>query len=79
MPTVLREQGLRVVIYSDDHAPAHVHVFGAGETKIALGGVDGAPSVIRTVGATYAEARRAFRLVREKQAYLRERWNEIHG
>ena len=30
MPTVLRIGGLRVVIYSNDHPPAHVHVLGPG-------------------------------------------------
>src|SRR5260370_25575848 len=30
MPTVLRFDGLRVVIYPNDHRPAHVHVIGRG-------------------------------------------------
>jgi hypothetical protein len=30
MPTVLRIGGLRVVIYPNDHPPAHVHVLGPG-------------------------------------------------
>ena len=30
MPTVLRIDGMRVVIYPNDHRPAHVHVAGAG-------------------------------------------------
>jgi len=30
MPTVLRFAGLRVVIYTNDHRPAHVHVIGNG-------------------------------------------------
>jgi hypothetical protein len=30
MPTVLRFDGLRVVIYPNDHRPAHVHVIGGG-------------------------------------------------
>ena len=29
MPTVLRLGGLRVVIYTNDHRPAHVHVIGS--------------------------------------------------
>jgi len=28
MPTVLRFEGLRAVIYPNDHRPAHVHVIG---------------------------------------------------
>jgi hypothetical protein len=30
MPTILRFNGLRVVVYPNDHRPAHVHVIGAG-------------------------------------------------
>ena len=30
MPTVLRFGGVRVVIYPNDHRPAHVHVIGRG-------------------------------------------------
>ena len=30
MPTVLRFNGLRAVIYPNDHRPAHVHVIGRG-------------------------------------------------
>ena len=36
MITVLRADGFRIVIFSDDHQPAHVHVFGDGEAKINL-------------------------------------------
>ena len=30
MPTVLRFDGLRAVVYPNDHRPAHVHVIGRG-------------------------------------------------
>jgi len=30
VPTVLRLGGLRVVVYPNDHRPAHVHVIGRG-------------------------------------------------
>lgn len=44
MPTVLRLDGLRVVIYPDDHRPAHVHVIGAGgEAVFILNCPDGPP------------------------------------
>jgi hypothetical protein len=79
MPTVLREGNLRVVIYTDDHPPPHVHVFGDGETKIALFGGEGVAAVVRIVGADRRESRRALDIVREKRDYLIERWNGIHG
>jgi Domain of unknown function (DUF4160) len=36
MVTLYRAYGLRVVIFVDDHEPAHVHVFGDGQAKINL-------------------------------------------
>jgi Domain of unknown function (DUF4160) len=34
MPTVLRFEGLRVVIYPNDHRPAHVHVIEEGNEAV---------------------------------------------
>lgn len=44
MVTVHREGGFRVVIFTDDHEPAHVHVYGDGTAKIALVGDEGTRS-----------------------------------
>jgi uncharacterized protein DUF4160 len=42
VPTVLRWHGLRVVIYPNDHRPAHVHVIGSDhEAAFHLGCPDG--------------------------------------
>ncbi|MBY4639463.1 DUF4160 domain-containing protein [Gluconacetobacter entanii] len=38
MPTLLRLNGFRVVIYTADHGPMHVHVISAdGEAVIEIG------------------------------------------
>jgi hypothetical protein len=79
MVTVLRADGLRIVIYANDHQPAHVHVFGDGEAKINLAGGGGMPSLIWAEGMTRAEVRRVMRLVTEQQAFLLQRWEDIHG
>lgn len=51
MPTVLRLDGLRVVIYPDDHRPAHVHVIGAGgEAVFILNCPDGPLNCGRSTG-----------------------------
>lgn len=34
MPTVMRVDGVRVLIYPNDHRPAHVHVIGAGHEAV---------------------------------------------
>ena len=79
MVTVLRAQGLRVVIFVNDHAPAHVHVFGDGEAKIDLRGPDGAPALVWADDMGRGDARRAMRLVAEHQDALLARWEKIHG
>ncbi len=60
MPTVLRIDGLRVVIYPNDHPPAHVHVFGPGWIVVINLEV---PEVRETIGCDEREARRVLRLV----------------
>jgi murein DD-endopeptidase MepM/ murein hydrolase activator NlpD len=79
MVTVLRAEGLRVVIYTNDHVPAQVHVLGDGAAKIDLAGPQGAPVLVWADGMTRGEVRRAVRLVTEQQAFLRQRWEDIHG
>lgn len=36
MVTVLRQHGMRFVIYTADHEPPHAHVYGEGEARIDL-------------------------------------------
>lgn len=79
MVTVHREGGLRVVIFLQDHEPAHVHVMGDGHAKINLLGPDGAPELVWADGMTRAEVRRAMRIVAEQQQALIARWRMIHG
>jgi len=79
MVTVLRADGLRVVIFVDDHQPAHVHVFGDGHARINLLGADGTPELVWADGMTRSEVRRAVRIAIEQQALLLARWEKIHG
>jgi hypothetical protein len=51
MPTVLRRNGFKVVINSDDHRPAHVHIIGgSGIVIIKLNGRHQKPSVRENLG-----------------------------
>jgi hypothetical protein len=79
MVTVLRAHGLRVVIFVNDHLPAHVHVFGDGEVKINLLGADGAPGLIWADGMSRGDVRRAMHLVIEQQEFLLACWKDIRG
>ncbi len=50
MPTILRQQGFRVIIYLNDHLPSHVHVLkGNGEVRIDLGNEGAAPTGFWTI------------------------------
>lgn len=56
MPTVLRIDGLRVVIYPNDHMPEHVHVIGSGgEVLFNLHCPDGPPVLRENYGFSRAE------------------------
>jgi hypothetical protein len=79
MVTIHRAHGLRVIIFADDHEPAHVHVFGDGQAKINLVGVDGAPVLLWVEGMKANDVRRAMQLVRDNQQAFLDRWREIHG
>ena len=64
------------MIRSNDHEPAHVHVFeGDGEAKIDLDPVE----VKQVWNMKRQVARKAKRIVTENQEYLLQRWDEIHG
>ena len=77
MVAVLRAPRLRVVIFVNDHLPAHVHVLGDGEAKINLLEADGAPALVWADGMRRGDVRHAMRLVMEQQTFLLERWEEI--
>lgn len=79
MPTIHREHGLRFAIHTDDHEPAHVHVFGDGEMKIVIAADDGLPLAVWSVGMTRADKRRAMEVVLERQTEFLARWPEVQG
>jgi hypothetical protein len=80
MPTALRIDGLRFVIWPNDHAPAHVHVFSAeAEAKIELGEADGYPRLIENRRMARSELAKALKGVFEHRPMLLRKWREIHG
>jgi hypothetical protein len=77
MPTLIREAGFEVRIYTLDHPPAHVHVAKADAVlKIELARCQ----VIEIVGKiSDREARRAETLVAKHVQFLLQEWTKIHG
>jgi hypothetical protein len=81
MGTVLRQDGWRFVIYTDDHVPPHVHVKrrGGGEVKVSLPPPGEYVAVLRVRDLPTHEAVRATRLVEEHRELLLREWEKIHG
>ena len=82
MPTIIRQGGFRIVIYPNDHVPAHVHVLkGDGGVRIDLGSIEPllSPSLMSVTGKiSDKDVAKALWLVREHQIELLEKWSEIH-
>jgi hypothetical protein len=74
MVTIHRAHGLRVVIFADDHEPAHVHVFGDGHAKINLVGPDGRPELVWASGMKRNDVRRAMALAIEHRDEFLALW-----
>lgn len=80
MPTIYRQDGFEVMVFLNDHRPAHVHVFKAeGEAVIHLGSKTTPPRVRLNIDMSRADERRALMIVGEHQAELLEEWRRIHG
>jgi hypothetical protein len=79
MPTVLNEDGFRVVINTDDHRPAHVHVYKSGLVIIKLNHRRTKPSVRNIYGMSVQDVRAALELVTKNKAQLVRQWRKHHA
>ena len=80
MPTVLIIGGWRVVIYPNDHRPAHVHVIGGGcEAVFNLSGEQGGPELRENYGFDSKALKRIWAGLQGNQAHLIRQWEVIHG
>lgn len=80
MPTVLRLDGLRVVIYPNDHSPAHVHVIGADcEAVFELHCPHGPVSLRESYGFTIRRLRWVMDQLNAALPELCRAWERIHG
>jgi hypothetical protein len=79
MPTVDMIGSLRVVIFPNDHRPAHVHVIGKGhEAVFRLHGPEGAPELRENYGFPASELTKIKAALTERRAHLCAKWSEIH-
>lgn len=76
MPTLIREEGFEVRIYTLDHPPPHVHVAKAGAlVKIDLSTCQ----TVEIVGAiSDRDVKRAERLVARNAQFLQMEWEKLH-
>jgi Domain of unknown function (DUF4160) len=77
VPTLIREAGFEVRIYTLDHPPPHVHVARAGAiVKIELA----TACAVEIVGVlSDRDVRRAERLVARHAEFLRLEWETLHA
>ncbi len=80
MPTVDMIEGLRVVIYPNDHRPAHVHVIGRGfEAVFKLNCPEGPPELRENYGFAAGELARIKAALTSRLTLICEEWSRIHG
>jgi hypothetical protein len=80
MPTIKRIGSLRVVIYPNDHRPAHVHVIGNdGEAAFHLHCPDGPTELRENFGFSARELGSILAALVADLTYLCNEWRKIHG
>jgi len=76
MPTIVSQDGFEVMIFTNDHRPAHVHVFKAGaEVVLTLAPV----SIRENHRMSKRNVRNAVDIVTTNREMLLQAWREIHG
>jgi hypothetical protein len=80
VPTALRFDGLRVVIYPNDHRPAHVHVIGRGcEAVFDLNCPSGPVALRENYGFSRREVKQHSSVLSDYLVELCRAWEQIHG
>jgi hypothetical protein len=79
MPNILTIFGLRIVIYPNDHRPAHVHVIGNGcEVMFNLHCPGGPPELRENYGFSRKEITKIADELETNLTYLCFNWRKIH-
>jgi hypothetical protein len=73
---VLRVGSFSFRIYTQDHAPPHVHAYNAdGRCKVDIG----TGQVSKVLGMKSPDAKEASSIVQAHRALLTLKWEQIHG
>lgn len=79
MPTVFRHDGFRVVIYPNDHGPAHVHGVKPDRQAVFFLNCPGGPPKLRENDGLAAAELRGLQAAIAKQLMLCcEKWKGLH-
>lgn len=82
MPTVGKIGAWRIVIYPNDHRPAHVHVIDSVNRKEAVFKLhcpDGPPELRENYAFTRAELNRIAEALQHERLGFCQEWERIHG
>ncbi|MDP9153774.1 MAG: DUF4160 domain-containing protein [Pseudomonadota bacterium] len=79
MPTIFRIGAARVVIYLNDHMPAHVHVLDGNQHAVFnLHCPNGPPALVRNHGFSHAAANTFARRMQNVVGSLCTEWKTLH-
>ena len=80
MPTIFSINAVRVVVYPNDHRPAHVNLIGKGvEAVLNLNCPEGPPDMRENYGFSSQALSELKMQIEAGLAHLCRKWEEIHG
>ena len=80
MPTIVWFRNIRIVIYPNDHRPAHVHAIRGDEFSVfELDCPDGPPELKEAHGFSASELKRIAQAIEDHLKLLCLEWRSIHG
>ena len=76
MPAIARFAGFRVMIYTNDHEPKHVHIFHGGDLLVVFIETGAARE---NWGMSTRLQNQAVQWVKDNRVFLTAEWIRIHG
>ncbi len=79
MATLFRIGSYRIVVYSNDHGPPHVHAVGEGHARFDLGQGPDAVCLMEQGGVSIRDLRRIAGAIVDRHAECISGWRKFHG